>query len=80
MTRLERARERLERAVARLEAASRASAAGAGEGKFHEKLAEGLAEALQATQADYAALKQVTNSASDRLDVAIARLGDVFKE
>ncbi|MEE9139602.1 MAG: hypothetical protein V3U18_02380 [Alphaproteobacteria bacterium] len=79
MTPLERTRQRLEKAVARLEAASRASAAGAGEDEFHEKLAGGLVEALQATQADYAALREATDSVSDRLDAAIDRLRGVTR-
>lgn len=79
MTRLEQARQRLEAAVAHLEAAARASAAGAGDQKMHEKLAGELAEALQATQAEYAALKERAASVSDRLDAAIARLRGVLE-
>lgn len=74
MTRVEEAKQRLETAVARLEAAVLASAAGAGEEKIHEKLAGELAEALQATQADYAALTAATASVADRLDATITRL------
>lgn len=74
MTRLEEARARLERAVARLEAASRAPGGGGEDDRMHEKLAEGLAEALQATQAEYAGLRETTQVVSNRLDAAIDRL------
>jgi exonuclease VII small subunit len=80
MTRLEQARQRLETAVARLESAVKLSAAGTGDEGVHEKLAGELADALQATQAEYAALKDVTRSVSDRLDAAIARLRNVLGE
>jgi len=78
MTRLEEAKDRLERAVAQLDAASKAMATNAGDERMHEKLAEGLAEALQATQADYTALKEVTETVSERLDAAIGRLRGVL--
>lgn len=80
MTRLKQAKERLDKAVARLEAASLARSAAGGNGKMHEKLAEGLAEALQATQSEYAALKETTQTVAGRLDDAIARLRAILKE
>jgi hypothetical protein len=79
MSRLEEASERLETAVARLESAATASAAGTGDERADEKLAGELTDALQATQAEYAALKDVTDSVSDRLGAAIVRLRGVLE-
>jgi len=74
MTRLEQAKERLEKAMIRLDAAARRSAAHASGDHAAEQLAESLTEALQATQAEYAALRDVTETVSNRLDAAIDRL------
>jgi hypothetical protein len=71
---LEQASERFNKALARLEAAARAYAARAGDAKMHEKLNEGLTEALQATQAEYASLRDVTRTVSRRLDETIDRV------
>lgn len=79
MTRLEQASERFNKALARLEAAARAFALRAGDAKMHEKLNEGLTEALQATQAEYAALRTVTNSVSHRLDETIERVRNILE-
>ncbi|MGB8274767.1 MAG: DUF4164 family protein [Alphaproteobacteria bacterium] len=74
MTRLDQAKERLVNAVARLEAAVKVNRATAGDDKIHEKLSQSLTEALQGTQAEYASLKDVTRTVSDRLDATIDRL------
>ena len=79
MTRLEQASERFNKALARPEAAARAFALRAGDAKMHEKLNEGLTEALQATQAEYAALRTVTNSVSHRLDETIERVRNILE-
>lgn len=79
MTRLEQASERFEKALARLEAAARAYAGRAGDARMHERLNEGLTEALKATQAEYAALRDVTQTVSKRLDATIDRLRNVLE-
>lgn len=79
MTRLEQVSERFDKALARLEAAARAFAARTGDAKMHEKLNEGLTEALQATQAEYAALRDVTNNLSHRLDETIERVRNMLE-
>jgi len=79
MTRLEQASERFDKALSRLEAAARAFAAKGGDAKMHEKLNAGLTEALQATQAEYAALREVTRTVSRRLDETIARVRDAME-
>jgi len=79
MTRLEQASERFNKALARLEAAARAFALRTGDAKMHEKLNEGLTEALQATQAEYAALRTVTNNVSHRLDETIERVRNILE-
>ncbi len=79
MTRLELASERFDKALARLDAAARAFAARSGDAKMHEKLNEGLTEALQATQAEYAALRDVTNNLSHRLDETIERVRNMLE-
>lgn len=79
MTRLEQASERFNKALARFEAAARAFALRAGDAKMHEKLNEGLTEALQATQAEYAALRSVTNDVSHRLDATIERVRTILE-
>jgi hypothetical protein len=79
MTRLEQTSERFDKALARLEAAARAVAARGGDAKMHEKLNQGLTEALQATQAEYAALRDVTRAVSGRLDDTIGRLRNTLE-
>jgi len=79
MTRMEQASERFDKALARLEAAARAFAARSGDARMHEKLNEGLTEALQATQAEYAALRDVTNNLSHRLDETIERVRNMLE-
>jgi hypothetical protein len=74
MTQMDQASERFDKALARLETAAKAFAARAGDARMHEKLNEGLTEALQATQAEYAALRDVTGTVSQRLDDTIDRL------
>jgi hypothetical protein len=80
MTRLEEARERLVNAVARLEAAVRVNLAAAGDERVHEKLSQSLTEALQATQAEYASLRDLSRTVSERLDGTIDRLRAVLEE
>ncbi len=80
MSRLTKATDRLERAVARLDAASARRAEAGERDPVHEKLAEGLAEALQATQADYAAANETAADASKRVDAAIRRLKGLLRE
>ena len=79
MTRLEQASERFDKALKRLEAAARAIAARSGDAKMHEKLNQGLTEALQATQAEYAALRDATRTVSGRLDETIDQLRNVLE-
>jgi len=79
MTKIEKATERFEKALARLDAAARAFAARSGDARMHEKLTEGLTEALQATQSEYAALREVTRTVSHRLDDTIDRLRTVLE-
>lgn len=79
MTRMEQASERFDKALARLETAARAFAARSGDARMHEKLNEGLTEALQATQAEYAALRDVTNNLSHRLDETIERVRNMLE-
>jgi ABC-type transporter Mla subunit MlaD len=79
MTSLEKARERFDKALVRLETAARAFAGRAGDAKMHVKLNEGLTEALQATQAEYAALRDVTGTVSRRLDETIDRLRNALE-
>ncbi len=79
MTRLEKATQRFEKALARLEAAARTFTARAGDAKMHEKLNEGLTEALQATQAEYAALREATSTVSRRLDETIERVRNILE-
>lgn len=79
MTRLEQARERLLNAVARVEAAVRVKAS-SGDDRIHEQLSQSLTEALQATQAEYASLRETTRTISDRLDATIDRLRSVLEE
>lgn len=80
MSQLEEATERFEKALARLETAAKNYAARAGDAKMHEKLNEGLTEALQATQAEYATLREVSHTVSKRLDETIGRLRGVLGE
>ncbi len=78
MSQLQQATQRFEKALARLEVAAKSYAARAGDAKMHEKLNEGLTEALQATQAEYAALREVSRTVSKRLDETIGRLRGVL--
>ena len=78
MSQLEEATQRFEKALARLEAAAKNYAAQSDDSKMHEKLNEGLTEALQATQAEYAALRDVSRKVSQRLDETIGRLRGVL--
>ena len=80
MTRLEDARERLMNAVARLEAAARVTRASTGDDRMHGKLTESLTEALQATQAEYASLRDLAGTVSERLDGTIDRLRAVLED
>jgi hypothetical protein len=80
MTRLEQARERLLNAVARVEAAVRVNLASSGDDRIHEQLSQSLTEALQATQAEYASLRETARTISDRLDATIDRLRSVLDE
>ena len=68
-TRLEQATKRLEQAVAGLESALRTRANGNGRGH-----GEPASDAVRRAQSDYAALKEVTETVSVRLDDAIDRL------
>ena len=70
-TRLEQATRRLEAALARLEQAIASRTQGNGRDPEAE-------ETLRRVQADYAALKDVTDTVSTRLDDAIHRLKDAI--
>lgn len=72
-TRLDQARERLDRAVARLEAAL---ATGGGNGGR----AAGLAEKIRAFERENVALKEINAIVGRRLDSTITKLKDVMKE
>ena len=78
MSQLDEATQRFEKALARLETAAKTYAAHAADAKMHEKLNEGLTEALQATQSEYAALREVSRTVSKRLDDTIGRLRGVL--
>ena len=79
MSQLEEATQRFEKALARLEAAAKNYVARSDDSKMHEKLNEGLTEALQATQAEYAVLRDVSRKVSQRLDETIGRLRGVLE-
>ena len=74
------AQQKLEAALDRLEAAARrlkeqAAAGGAPQGDQQQLSAD-----LEKMRNDYAALEQVTETATDRLDVAIARLKTALED
>ena len=79
MSQLEEATQRFEKALARLETAAKNYVARNGDVRMHEKLNEGLTEALQATQAEYAVLRDVSRKVSKRLDETIGRLRGVLE-
>ncbi|HLI13572.1 MAG TPA: DUF4164 family protein [Alphaproteobacteria bacterium] len=72
MARLEAARQRLEKAIVRLELAAQAS---------HARSAERarLAEALEAARSESRALREVGSTVSGRLDAVIGQLKHVLE-